>query len=85
MNQVTPRSAIGGEVVYNREQLSTTDDADFNAQQVLVGVVYQYPVSVSYTHLFWPAGLDFQGERAEAVMGNDPTLCSEQELSLIHI
>ncbi|MFR4460902.1 MAG: hypothetical protein ACLT63_06660 [Bacteroides xylanisolvens] len=24
-------------------------------------------------------GLDFQGERAEAVMGNDPTLCSEQE------
>ena len=39
MNQVTPRSAIGGEVVYNREQLSTTDDADFNAQQVLVGVV----------------------------------------------
>ena len=44
MNQVTPRSAIGGEVVYNREQLSTTDDADFNAQQVLVGVVYQYPV-----------------------------------------
>ena len=44
VNQVTPRSAVGGEVVYNREQLSTTDDADFNAQQVLVGVVYQYPI-----------------------------------------
>ena len=40
MNQVTPRSAIGGEVVYNREQISTKHDEDFKAQQVLVDVEY---------------------------------------------
>ena len=65
MNQVTPRSAIGGEVVYNREQLSTTDDADFNAQQVLVGVVYQYPVLFGRLGFFPSASCLIGGEFAD--------------------
>ena len=65
MNQVTPRSAIGGEVVYNREQLSTTDDADFNAQQVLVGVVYQYPILFGRLGFFPSASCLIGGEFAD--------------------
>ena len=65
VNQVTPRSAVGGEVVYNREQLSTTDDADFNAQQVLVGVVYQYPILFGRLGFFPAASCLIGGEFAD--------------------
>ena len=65
MNQVTPRSAIGGDVVYNREQLSTTDDANFNAQQVLVGAVYQYPILFGRLGIFPSASCLNGGEFAD--------------------
>lgn len=65
MNQVTPRSAIGGEVVYNQEQLSTTDDANFNAQQVLVGAVYQYPILFGRLGIFPSASCLIGGEFAD--------------------
>lgn len=65
MNQVTPRSAVGGEVIYNLEQLSTTDDADFKAQQVLVGVVYQYPILFGRIGIFPSASCLIGGEFAD--------------------
>lgn len=65
LNQVTTRSAIGGEFLYNIEKLTTADGDTFMAQQFFVGGVYQYPLVFGRFGLFPSAACLFGGEFAD--------------------